>query len=227
MLWPGLAAYHTHLWYASGKNRMPVGDTGAGYHVMFPMRWNLATDQFDFYLATSPDNATWGLVGDAPIGVPGAPGSWDCECLRPGVGMVALPDGRMALLCSGQEVPHKYARTSPLGALAWLTWEQERLIALRASHQGLFQTVPLQVSGRRLQINARVPSSGEVRVQVMGEDGAAVPGRSFSECRPVRGDQLAAPVTWSGREDHGEAAGPPVVLQVALRNAELFALKFV
>jgi hypothetical protein len=56
-----------------------------------------------------------------------------------------------------------------------------------------------------------------------GRTEAVVPGRSFAECDPIRGDHLSHLVTWQGQRDLGHAAGQPVRLRFRLRHARLYA----
>ena len=44
--------------------------------------------------------------------------------------------------------------------------------------------------------------------------------------QPVYGDQLDAPVTWARGPDVSPLAGRPVRLHIALKDADLFALRF-
>lgn len=79
LVWPNATVAPYDLWYANAKTMMP-GTTD--YHVMFPLRWRLPDDSFDFHLATSPDGIVWGFVPGGPVCEPGEPGAWDGEIGR-------------------------------------------------------------------------------------------------------------------------------------------------
>ena len=51
-------------------------------------------------------------------------------------------------------------------------------------------------------------------------------GRGAADCAPVIGDSLAHPVTWGADPTIPVAPDTPVVLHVALRAAELFAINW-
>ena len=123
VFWPGTLEQPFEVWYLNAKTRMP-GTTD--YHLMFPTRWSIADDRFDFFMATSPDNITWNLVPGGPVCTPGASGAWDGGLVGPGLGLVELPDARMGIPLVGSPVPHKHPRRPPLGALAWAWWRWKR-----------------------------------------------------------------------------------------------------
>lgn len=225
LFWPDATVKPYELWYANAKTRMPGT---RDYHVMFPLRWSLLEDRFDFHLATSPDGVVWGFVPGGPVCTPGEPGTWDGGVVAPGLGLVELPGGRLAMLYCGTPVPHKHPRRPPLGALAWAWWPRGRLVALRAAETGSFALWPLKTNGRTVHLNFKTPMAGFIKVEVVGQDGDAVPGRSFEECDPLRGNQLDQPVTWRGGEaDTSLPEGQPVQLRFQLRSADLFSVRFV
>ncbi len=86
---------------------------------------------------------------------------------------------------------------------------------------GTFWTPLLRPAGSGLALNLEA-SGGEARVQVLDPEGRPVPGYRYSDCRPVTGDSLAAPVHW--RRPWSALRGRPVRLEVTLRRARLYAL---
>lgn len=222
LFWPdaGQAPYDT--WYANGKTTMP---DAPDYHVMFPMRWSLPTDHFEFHLAASPDNVVWGFVPGGAVCSPGEPGSWDSGVVSPGHGMVELPGNRIGILYCGTPVPHKYPRRPPLGALAWAWWPKGRLVALKAPLEGSFALWPLLFKGRTVHLNFRTTMTGHIQVEALA-DGKVLPGRSFADCDRLAGDALDQLVTWKGQTDLGHKDGQAVVLRFRMRNADLYSVAF-
>jgi len=223
LFWPNAMMGPSELWYANAKTMMPGT---LDYHVMFPLRWRLKDDSFDFHLATSPDGIVWGFVPGGPICEPGEPGAWDQGTVAPGLGLVELPGDRMGILYAGSPLPHKHPRTPPLGKLAWAWWPKGRLVALEAPEEGSFILHPLQVRGRRAVLNFRTSFAGHILVESVGPDGMVIEGRSFDDCDRLRGDHLDRPITWKGRADLGHTDGAPVRLRFRLRNAQLFSVSF-
>lgn len=223
IFWPDATQAPYDTWYANGKTTMPGAPD---YHIMFPMRWRLITDHFEFHLAASPDNVVWGFVPGGPVCRPGEPGEWDAGVVGPGCGMVELPGDRIGILYGGTPIPHKYPRRPPLGGLAWAWWPKGRLVALRAPEVGSFALYPLQSNGRTAHLNFRTNLTGYVQVEARDEQGEVLPRRSFGDCDSLVGDHLDRVVTWRGRSDLGHSEGQPVKLRFRMRNADLFSVAF-
>jgi hypothetical protein len=222
LFWPDASMQPHETWYANGKTLMP-GTTD--YHVMFPMRWSLLEDKFDFHLATSPDNIVWNFVPGGPICEPGPVGSWDGGIAAPTLGMVRLPGRRMGILLAGSPVPHKHPRRAPLGELGWARWPEGRLVALKAPTEGRFALWDIKTTGRTVQLNFRTAPAGYVQVEAHGAEGI-LPGRGFDDCDYLTGDHLDEPVSWRGATDLGHRAAEPVTLRFRLRSAELYCVEF-
>ena len=223
VLWPSAAMEPHDLWYNNAKTIMPGT---VDYHVMFPMRWRLVGDSFDFHLATSPDGIIWQVLPGGPVCEPGPAGAWDQGVVVPGVGLVDLPGDRTGMLIEGSPVPHKHPRVAPLGKLAWATWPRERLAALEAPEHGFFATWPLAFDGRTVVLNLKTSFAGHVRVAACDGSGRPLPGRGFDDCDIVSGDTARRTVTWHGEADIGHAEGAPVMLQFQLREASLYSIRF-
>ena len=222
-LWPDPSMDPDELWYCNGKTKMPGT---VDYHVMFPKRWSIRDDRFDFHLFTSPDNLIWHRVPGGPVCQVGDSGDWDGGVVAPGIGLVELPGGRMGVPLVGSKVPHKHPRLAPLGAIGWAWWPKGRLVALEAEVEGSFALQPLTIPQRRISINCRTAPAGSVQVEVLGPDGSLLPGRSFADCDWIIGDHLEREVTWKGEADLGHAAEGPITLCFRLRCAELYSVAF-
>ncbi len=223
VFWPDAAQLPYDLWYANAKTVMP---DAPDYHVMFPLRWRMIDDTFDFHLATSPDNVVWGLVPGSPVCKPGEPNDWDAATVVPGKGLVELPGDRIGVLYTGTGLPHKYPRRPPLGAIAWATWKKGRLVAMHCPLDGRVTLQPLQVTGRTMKLNHRTVKSGHIRVEIATGDQEALPGRSFADCDPIRGDELDRVVTWKGQSDLAYPEGAIIIVRFEMRQSDLFSVKF-
>jgi hypothetical protein len=223
LFWPNAAVAPYDTWYANAKTMMP-GTTD--YHVMFPLRWSLPDDSFEFHLATSPDGVVWGFVPGGAVCRPGPPGAWDAGVVAPGLGLVALPGDRMGILFAGTPVPHKYPRRPPMGALAWAWWPTGRLVALEAPLEGSFALFPLRFRGSTVRLNFSTKTAGYALVEAVGADGRVLAGRGFADCDPLSGDELDHVVTWRGEADLGHEEGAAVRLRFRLRAARLFSVAF-
>lgn len=223
VFWPGPAEKPYSTWYANAKTVMPGA---SDHHLMFPMRWDLTTDEFQFHLASSPDNTMWQFVPGGPVCTRGETGDWDGGTVAPGHGLVELPDDKIGILYCGTAVPHKHPRRAPYGDLAWATWDKGRIAALDCPEDGQFSLYPLVFEGRSLTLNMHTAMTGFVRVEALDENGKVLPRRSFDDCDHLSGNRLAQPVTWRGESDLGHVDGRPVQLCFRLRNAQLFSVAF-
>ncbi|MBI4024723.1 MAG: hypothetical protein HY360_07050 [Verrucomicrobia bacterium] len=222
VFWPDASQAPYDTWYCNGKTVMPGAPD---YHVIFPMRWSLPTDHFEFHLAASPDNLRWGFVPGGAVCKPGEPNGWDAGVVAPGKGMVEWGKDRIGILYAGTPVPHKYPRRPPLGGLAWAWWPKGRLAALKCPLEGSFALWPLLFRGQTVHLNFRTTMTGYAQVEAR-VDGKTLPGRSFADCDPLSGDHLDQPVTWRGKKHLGHKDGTAVELRFRLRNADLYAIEF-
>ncbi|MCA9093714.1 MAG: hypothetical protein KDA68_09525, partial [Planctomycetaceae bacterium] len=92
---------------------------------------------------------------------------------------------------------------------------------------GSLVTKPISFSGTELRINFETSVSGSVRVELQGGDGQPLPGFSLEECRELFGNSVSQPVKWNGDAQLGEYAGEAVRLKIELKDADLFAIRFV
>ena len=117
---------------------------------------------------------------------------------------------------------------------AQATWHVQRMTlrldgftSVRAPYQGgELLTRPLAFCGRHLFLNYATSAAGSVRVEVQTASGNPVPGFALSDCREVFGDHVERGVAWKGHADLGALAGKPVRLRFAMKDADLYSLRF-
>jgi len=91
---------------------------------------------------------------------------------------------------------------------------------------GEMTTRPLTFSGRRLLLNFATSAAGGIRVEIQDPGGKPIPGYSLAEAREMIGNELQRAVSWKGGEDVASLAGRPVRLRFAMKDADLYALRF-
>jgi hypothetical protein len=91
---------------------------------------------------------------------------------------------------------------------------------------GELVTRALRFKGSRLQINFQTSAAGGLRVAVLQPGGAEVPGLGLADCPEIYGNEIERTVSWKGGPDVSRLAGKPVRLKFAMRDADLFALRF-
>jgi len=91
---------------------------------------------------------------------------------------------------------------------------------------GEMLTKPLVFSGRTLVINYATSAVGSVRVEILDEAMKPVPGFALGDSDEIYGDEIARTVSWKGNIDVSELTGKPVRLRFAMKDADLYALRF-
>lgn len=108
------------------------------------------------------------------------------------------------------------------------TLRQDGFVSLHAGLEGgEVVTKPLVFAGKRLTLNMATSAAGGVRVEIQDEAGKPLAGFGLDDCDVVFGDELERIVTWKGSSDVGKLAGKPVRLRFVLRDADVYALRFV
>ena len=149
-------------------------------------------------------------------------GSWDGGCIFGGIGLTALPDGRVVSPYVGYTYPHKFPRYERhMGRIGLAAWGKERLAAAVAEEEGEFVTGPLSSTGTQLFLNFQTQRNGYVKVAIEGGPS----GRSLEECDVLFGDQAKKLVTWKGDGGIGVKAGDDFTLHFKLRAAKLFSFE--
>jgi hypothetical protein len=90
---------------------------------------------------------------------------------------------------------------------------------------GELVTRPLVFNGRRLLLNYSTSASGEVKVEILGEDGNPVPSFTMRECEELYGDEIEGEVCWKSGSDISRLSGRVVRLRLRMRDADVYALK--
>jgi hypothetical protein len=83
----------------------------------------------------------------------------------------------------------------------------------------------VRVGGKKLVLNYRTAPGGSLGVEL--QDAAGKPLAAFTAAKAqLQGDNLAAPVAWSGNSDLSTLANQPVRIRFTLNDAELYSLRF-
>ena len=94
------------------------------------------------------------------------------------------------------------------------------------ARDGLIRTKALVTEGDELTLNVRTNRNGYVKVQVL--DAATfepIPHYTLEEAIPITGDHLFAKAQWRDRDNIAEFKGRPVMLEVHVREGEIYSLR--
>lgn len=107
------------------------------------------------------------------------------------------------------------------------TLRTDGFISVRAGYAaGQLWTRPLRFGGRQLWLNYSTSAAGSVRVEVQDVAGKPLPGLALADCQPLVGDAIEGVVRWEGNADLGPYAEQPVRLRLALRECDVYSLRF-
>lgn len=66
---------------------------------------------------------------------------------------------------------------------------------------------------------------GEVRAELLDENGSVLPGFEAARCEPLRSDALAHTMNWEGRSDLNSLKDRKIQVRFLLRNAKLYSFR--
>ncbi|MFH1920745.1 MAG: hypothetical protein ABIP48_12755 [Planctomycetota bacterium] len=176
----------------------------------------------DVQLAVSHDSYRFTRVGNRETFLPLGPiGTWD----RFNISLANNPpiavgdELRVYFGCqTTRHNPYKGDDKGPHGGgVGFATMPRDRFVSVGASYDGgEIRTKPLQLRGNDLHINAK-SDFGEIVVEVLDKM-----GNQIAKSKAIRCDSLDTVVDWETGSLNG--VNGPIVLNITLKNAFLFAL---
>ena len=222
----GSEAPHEHF-YTSATTICP----GAPHHYLsFPMRFVpdrtkpsviKDTGVSDAVFLSSRDGTNWDRTFLEAWVRPGLDErNWTHRNNMPARGIVQTSSNEFSMYIS-----EHYAW--PDNRLRRLTIRRHGFGSTHADHAGgEFTTRPLTFTGGNLLLNYSTSAAGSVQVEIQDEQGKPFPGFSLAESDVLFGDELDAAVRWKSGKDFSALIGKPIRLRFVLKDADLFALKF-
>ncbi|MCK5802051.1 MAG: hypothetical protein KAI66_04425 [Lentisphaeria bacterium] len=120
---------------------------------------------------------------------------------------------------------HRYAQ--PGHYLARYTVRLDGFASLNSPYAGgEMITKPLCFTGNRLVLNYATSGAGSIRVEIQDEHGVALPGFPLEDGLELFGDEIERVYSWESGTDLSALAGTPVRLRFAMKDADLFSLRF-
>ncbi|MCC6124883.1 MAG: discoidin domain-containing protein [Pirellulales bacterium] len=91
---------------------------------------------------------------------------------------------------------------------------------------GQMLTRPIIFSGKRLTLNFATSAAGGIRIEIQEPSGEPIPGYTLAESNELVGNAIERSASWKGGENLGALAGRPIRLRIAMKDADLYSLKF-
>ncbi len=179
-------------------------------------------DKIDFCIALSRSGSEWDFswVSTSNAVVErGAPGSPDAQMLYPPGTAPILVGDEFYLYYSGCRLGHEYGELEE-GLTAWSV----SLAKLRRDgffylenegDRGVVETKAFTLRPGSLEVNADA-ARGALRVEVLDERGAVIPGYSEAECAPITTDSCRIAPQWNGSQGLAALWERPVKLRFVM-----------
>ncbi len=202
-----------------------------GLYLMFPSRfvnerqpqpdWKYGKGVSDIVLMTSRDGMRFERTFLEAFVRPGLdPGNWHERALYMERGILqTAPDELSMYAMENWRLDTVHIRR--------LTIRPDGFVSVQAPYAGgEFVTKPMRFTGCQLRINFSTSAAGSVHVEIQKPDGTPIVPFGIDECPPMFGDDLDCPVKWKSGEDVSALAGKPIRLRFAMKDADLYALRF-
>lgn len=147
--------------------------------------------------------------------------NWVSRTTYPALNIVETGPQEMSIY-----VNQDYAQ--PTAHLRRYSLRLDGLASLRADYDGgEMVTRPLRFRGSRLVINFATSAAGDVRVEIQDAAGTPIPAHALADAREQIGNEIERVVTWKEGSDLAALAGRPIRLRFVMKDADLFAIRFV
>jgi hypothetical protein len=145
-------------------------------------------------------------------------------CIYTGT-MLVTPEHEIRFYSGGSKSEHFIDQEQTDAALLVHTLRLDGFFRLESRVRGRVMTRLVAFSGPDLRLNARAPH-GRVCVQISAERGEPVPGFTFDDCTPFKGDDLFWQPGWKDGRTLAQLAGNGRYhIEVELHDAELYAIR--
>lgn len=210
---------------------VPYGHHYLGFVQMFYMSADMTYGSLEMHLAISDDGENWRRVGDkwierTPILPRGAQGEWDCAhvslCTNPPF-PIGAQGARLRFWYGGKDTEHWQAGNAALGTA---TLRRDGFACWEAGAEGgVITTRLLQLTWATFPALNVDATNGEVRVEILKENGEPLEGCSAAQCTPITGNHIRHVVEWPGQRGSFVRHTGKVRFRFHLKNARLYAAK--
>ena len=240
--------------YTSGTIKYPWAEDA---YLMFPTEYYHYAGQIaefrkeapvnagvlDTCFATSRDGINWQRYDHRPWVGLGMKGEFDSKRIYMVYGVVpATNDRELYMYYLGTSATHGWdrndqnnrlltaAEVAPTGpaAISRVVLRRDGFVSVRAAFAGgEFTTPVLRFAGEQLLLNVDTSACGEMRVELLDEQGQPIPNYTLQDCDLVHtANEINRVVKWKGESAVKDLAGKPVRLHFVMRDLDLYAFQF-
>ena len=175
-------------------------------------------------LVHSRDGLDWHRFEDrSPIIPRGKPGSFDAGCILSSASRPVVHNDEIWHYYTGVNTTHGGLMPPKRISIGRAAWRLDGFVSLDAgTFGGVVETVPLEMSGDRLEINANA-ALGSTEVEVLSAAGDRLPGYGRGDCVALQADEVRHVVRWQRNERL--PASEPIRLRFHLKDSELYSFR--
>ena len=147
-------------------------------------------------------------------------GNWTDRNMYIGVGVVPTGPGEMSVYYAEHfKLPTVRIRRGTL--------RTDGFVSAAAGYSGgELVTRPLTFTGGEMLLNYSTSAVGSIRVELQGVDGRPLDGFRMSDSPELYGDEIERAFPWGNGANLASLAGRRVRLRLAMKDADLFSLRF-
>jgi hypothetical protein len=180
-------------------------------------------------IASSRDLRHWSRLAREPVLPLGKAGAWDdgtiytASTMQVSEKKIDLYYGAMNLAHGGDKGSQKQ-----IAQIARASWRRDGFVSLHneGNDVGIITTKPFVFTGKKLMVNAKLFSQGNLKVELLDASGKPIPGYTVADARIVTGDQLSAIAGWGNGNDISNLEGKEVQLRFYLKGGDLYSYWF-
>ena len=145
------------------------------------------------------------------------PSSWAARSNMPAYGLIQTGPSELSFF-----IVRGYSSNQP--RIDRMTLRLDGFASLHAGYtEGVARTKALRLDGKRLSLNLSTSAFGYVKVAILDERGAEVPGFAAADALELVGDAIDLTAAWKGSRSIAELKGRVVQLKFLIRDADLFS----
>lgn len=146
--------------------------------------------------------------------------NWVSRNNYPALGVIQTSGNELSLY-----VNQDYAQ--PTAHLRRYSLRLDGFASVNAPYEGgELRTKPFRFSGDRLELNLSTSAVGGIRVEIQDEAGKALDGFAAADCLEAFGNEIGRVVRWKSGPNLASLAGTTVRLRLAMKDCDLYALRF-